>query len=96
MNDEDVDSDAGLVRIRGKGKKERLAPLGSYAMRALDNWYQVRELAANEPTDGQAPVFVNRFGHRLRLAGHGFHVQVQPAVGRVDHVDQPRAELGRF
>jgi integrase/recombinase XerC len=65
MNDEDVDSEAGLVRVRGKGKKERLAPLGSYAVRALQHWYECRQLAKGEPSDGQAPVFVNRFGHRL-------------------------------
>ncbi len=65
MNDEDVDFEAGLVRIRGKGKKERLAPLGSYATTALEQWIQVRELAEDEPGGGRAPVFVNRFGHRL-------------------------------
>lgn len=65
MNDEDLDLDAGLVRVRGKGKKERLGPLGSYASRALDSWLRVRKLAKKEPTGGHAPVFVNRFGTRL-------------------------------
>ena len=64
-NEEDFDREAGLVRIRGKGKKERLAPLGSYALRAIDSWFAVREVAASEPQDGLAPVFVNRFGNRL-------------------------------
>jgi integrase/recombinase XerC len=65
INDEDLDRDGGLIRIRGKGRKERLAPLGSYALRALDSWLQVRQLASSEPRNGRAPVFVNRFGHRL-------------------------------
>lgn len=65
INDEDVDHAGGLVRIRGKGKRERLAPLGSYALKALDSWLRVRELAADGPQNGGAPVFVNRFGKRL-------------------------------
>ncbi|HMP79225.1 MAG TPA: tyrosine recombinase XerC [Pirellulaceae bacterium] len=63
MNDDDVDFEAGLVRIRGKGKKERLAPLGSFAVRALQVWLQHRKLA--RARDAQRPVFVNKFGTRL-------------------------------
>ena len=65
MNDEDLDLEAGLIRIRGKGKKERLGPLGSYASRAVNNWLRVRTLASSQPAGGHAPVFVNRFGTRL-------------------------------
>ena len=71
INDEDLDREAGLVRIRGKGKKERLAPLGSYALRAVATWLEVRELAGSEPQDGLAPVFVNRFGRRLTTRSVG-------------------------
>ena len=34
----DVDLDAGLARLYGKGQKERLVPVGSCARRALDAW----------------------------------------------------------
>ncbi|MGE0756637.1 MAG: tyrosine recombinase XerC [Pirellulaceae bacterium] len=64
LNDEDVDGDGGLVRIRGKGKRERLAPLGSFALKALRRWQSVRRPAkAAQP--GATPTFTNRFGHRL-------------------------------
>ncbi|MEX0716486.1 MAG: tyrosine recombinase XerC [Planctomycetaceae bacterium] len=40
---DDWDRDANVLRVRGKGRKERIAPIGSYAVRALDRWLEVRE-----------------------------------------------------
>jgi integrase/recombinase XerC len=65
VNDGDLDLDGGLVRIRGKGKRERLAPLGSFAVRALKRWLEVRRLAARDNRGADSPVFVNKFGRRL-------------------------------
>lgn len=65
LNDGDLDFDAGIVRVRGKGRRERLAPLGSYAIAALNEWLQRRRLHPAETTGAAAPVFVNRFGRRL-------------------------------
>ncbi|MEX2308016.1 MAG: tyrosine recombinase XerC [Pirellulales bacterium] len=63
--DGDLDFAAGIVRIRGKGKRERLAPIGSYAARALKSWLDVRKLSPREKTGREAPVFTNKFGTRL-------------------------------
>jgi len=65
LNDSDLDFEAGVVRVRGKGRRERLAPIGSYAARALKRWLAVRHLRAGEPLGGEAPVFLNKFGRRL-------------------------------
>ncbi len=65
MNDDDLDFPGGLTRIRGKGRVERLAPLGSFAIRALQRWLKKRSLAADQRGDTGIPVFVNRFGRRL-------------------------------
>lgn len=65
VNDEDLDLATGVVRIRGKGKRERLAPLGTYAIRAVTRWQGVRKLSPREPQGGATPLFVNRFGRRL-------------------------------
>ncbi|MFW6169134.1 MAG: tyrosine recombinase XerC [Planctomycetota bacterium] len=62
-NDDDLDLEAGLVRIRGKGRRERLAPLGSHAVRAIGNWLNAR--SAPHAKDGPPPTFLNRFGKRL-------------------------------
>lgn len=62
---DDVDFAQGVLRVRGKGKKERLAPIGRHARAALERW-----LAARRPKPGGSPrharaLFLNRFGGRL-------------------------------
>ncbi len=63
INDEDLDLESGLVRVRGKGRRERLAPLGSYALKAIDRWRGVRRSARRDEVP--RPTFLNRFGNRL-------------------------------
>lgn len=65
LQDGDLDFAAGIARIRGKGRKERLSPIGSYAARALKKWLGVRTLSPREKTGREAPVFTNKFGTRL-------------------------------
>lgn len=62
---DDVDLAAGLVRLHGKGSKERIVPLGSYAVRSLEA-YLVRGrpgLAARGK--GTPAVFLNARGGPL-------------------------------
>ena len=56
-----IDLDRGLARVAGKGKKERLALLGSHAVRALQEYLDARRA---EGLDHEA-LFLNRFGGRL-------------------------------
>lgn len=65
LTDGDLDLSTGIVRIRGKGKRERLAPIGSYAVRALKRWLAVRTLSPRVKPNREAPVFTNKFGTRL-------------------------------
>ncbi len=65
LNDADMDLESGVLRVRGKGRRERLAPIGSYAATAVRRWLTVRRLHIHEPAGPNAPVFVNRFGRRL-------------------------------
>ncbi len=71
VNDEDLDFATGLVRVRGKGKRERLSPLGSFAVRAVRDWLRQRQLSPKEPQDGKAPIFVNKYGRRLTTRSVG-------------------------
>jgi integrase/recombinase XerC len=69
LNDSDLDLNAGVVRVRGKGRRERLSPVGSFAARALRRWIARRK--AIQARDGQTPVFVNKFGRRLTTRSVG-------------------------
>jgi integrase/recombinase XerC len=71
LNDGDLDFAAGILRVRGKGRKERLSPIGSYAARALRRHLAARKLSPKEPQGPAAPVFVNKFGRRLTTRSVG-------------------------
>jgi len=44
LNDRDVDCLGGIVRLRGKGRKERLAPLGGPAVAAFEKYRDHRDI----------------------------------------------------
>ncbi|MFH1264667.1 MAG: tyrosine-type recombinase/integrase, partial [Planctomycetota bacterium] len=67
----DLDFEAEVVRVRGKGRRERLSPIGSYAARALKRWLGARKLNADEPAGPESPVFTNKFGGRLTTRSVG-------------------------
>jgi integrase/recombinase XerC len=69
--DGDLDFTSGIARIRGKGKRERLSPIGSYAARALKRWLEIRKLSPREKGGREAPVFCNKFGTRLTTRSVG-------------------------
>jgi integrase/recombinase XerC len=50
---EDIDFNEQIVRVRGKGKKERLVPIGEPALKTIQNYWA----ALLEPPVGVQPVF---------------------------------------
>jgi integrase/recombinase XerD len=62
---DDVDLEAGAVRLHGKGSKQRIVPLGSFARDAVSAYLvRSRPLFATRGT-GTAAVFLNSRGGRL-------------------------------
>ncbi|HKJ91564.1 MAG TPA: tyrosine recombinase XerC [Longimicrobiales bacterium] len=62
LNCEDLDLIGDQVKLRGKGRKERIVPLGGSAVRALRRWEMRRaEVASRE----RGPLFVSQSGRRL-------------------------------
>jgi integrase/recombinase XerC len=67
LNDENLDLAQQLVRVLGKGRKQRVVPFGEFAARALSAYLAERQrLGLSQPEDdGQTPVFVSVRGRRL-------------------------------
>lgn len=59
----DIHRDDGFVTVTGKGNKQRLVPVGSVALREIDNYMEKRRLLP-VVTD-QNILFLNRRGKRL-------------------------------
>ena len=76
------DGPIGLVRFRGKGGRERLVPLGSYARRALDAYLvRARSFLAASGRSGPA-LFLNARGGRLsRQGGWGLLAAIADRAG---------------
>jgi tyrosine recombinase XerC len=85
LNREDLDEISGTVIVRGKGKKERLCPIGETALKAI------RSYVAKRPKDKKLRVpyalFVSQKGTRLTvrqvdrlLARYAAHAHLPPTV----------------
>jgi tyrosine recombinase XerC len=61
-NIDDLDLFSGLLKVRGKGKKERIVPIGSMALRVLERYLEKR---APRGTSGKQPLFLNKNKTRL-------------------------------
>ncbi len=61
----DVDLIGEAVRVRGKGRKERIAPIGSTAIAALHGYLQHRSAVRFGTRSDPAALFVNKHGRRL-------------------------------
>jgi len=62
--DLDEVNDSGLLRVRGKGSKERIVPVGTFAARSLDA-YLIRSRPSLVGPKAERALFLNRRGGRL-------------------------------
>ena len=60
INDEDIDRSERLIRVRGKGRKERIVPVGQKAIDAVDAYHAATDRRPDEPA-----AFTNPSGNRL-------------------------------
>ena len=67
INIEDVDFSQGIIRVRGKGRKERLAPVGQYAIAAINAYRESLERYGRDEglQYDKNILFVNKLGGRL-------------------------------
>ena len=76
LNLQDVDLVSDQVKVRGKGRKERILPLGSHAVKALRRYYASREALLAAARDSGRParpdaraVFLSARARRLSARG---------------------------
>lgn len=62
LNIEDIDFIGGVVKVRGKGKKERLLPIGDMALRAIKDYLDKRKRK-------ESALFLNKNGKRITTRG---------------------------
>jgi integrase/recombinase XerC len=85
LSDGDLDFDEQIIRVRGKGRKERISPLGSYAIGAIVDYRRQRTRHVTEESKGRdAAVFVNRFGNRLTTRSVGRMLEKYIATAGLD------------
>lgn len=76
LNRGDVDAVSQQVKVRGKGRKERIVPMGDHATSALRRYERCRdELASSAGKVDKTAVFLSRLGKRMSVRA------VQKVVG---------------
>ncbi len=65
LNMADIDGQRLTLRVKGKGNKQRLVPMGRKAWEAIEGYLLQLRLETGYSPEGQEPVFVNRQKGRL-------------------------------
>lgn len=89
LNVGDWDQDANIVRVFGKGKKERIAPIGRHAAKALYRWIDVRKKAPDAGSADRDAMFLNRFGTRLTTRSVGRMLEKYLTLTGLDKLTTP-------
>lgn len=89
LNLADWDRAANILRVLGKGKKERIAPVGAYAAKALDRWLEVRVADPTAPPEEREAMFLNKFGRRLTTRSIGRMLEKYLLTTGIDTITSP-------
>lgn len=69
LNIEDIDFWNGMLRVLGKGKKERLVPVGCEALKAIETYLKVRGAGTFSSPQKTGALFLNARGERITTRG---------------------------
>ena len=70
---EEIDWNERLVRVRGKGKKERLIPIGEPALTAIQNYWSL----LLQPPSGDSPVFLGNTKKRTPVTPRDLQLRLK-------------------
>jgi integrase/recombinase XerC len=65
LNVADIDLTGEVVKARGKGRRERVMPVGSFALQAIKGYIEQRAQVPHINEKDPDALFLNRFGDRL-------------------------------
>jgi integrase/recombinase XerC len=67
LNISDIDFTGGLIKVRGKGRKERIVPVGDPALNAVRGYLEIRNEVSktNEQLRSAMPVFIGKDKARI-------------------------------
>jgi len=71
----DVDFQLGIIRVVGKGSKERIVPIGEMALKALRNYGDEQAIKWRRAAKGDTAVFLNHRGGRITTRSVGRMVE---------------------
>ena len=80
INFGDIDETGQAIVIRGKGRKERIVPLGTHAMTAISHYLGVLQ-TNNVPNESTDPLFINK--HTTRLSTRSVRRKVSKYLDQV-------------
>jgi integrase/recombinase XerC len=95
LNINDLKKEEGLVKIRGKGRKERIVPVGRKAMDAIDEYLQDENefMLKRYFHSGDRPLFVMKEGRRMYPQAIGR--MVRKYIGMVSEVEKKSPHILR-
>jgi site-specific recombinase XerD len=68
LDEGSIDFIAGMIKVQGKGKKERLVPIGSPATKAINKYIDSKSMSKKKEEKSVSrsePLFLNKYGGRL-------------------------------
>lgn len=80
INFGDIDETGQAIVIRGKGRKERIVPLGTHAMTAISHYLGIMQ-TNNVPNESADPLFINK--HTTRLSTRSVRRKVSKYLEQV-------------
>jgi integrase/recombinase XerC len=85
----DWNRDADVIRVLGKGRKERIAPIGRHASLALQRWLEVREPSPQASAAHQRALFLNKNGTRITTRSIGRMLEKYLLVTGLEKITTP-------
>lgn len=87
LKESDIDAKMRIIRVRGKGEKTRLVPIGDYALDAIDAYRKVRKELAKKSSP--AELFITRRGKKISRKTFWYNIKKYAAAANIEKNVKP-------